>query len=229
MRSRLLICAFLALIPALALADRFEDDGALLFDGKNLDGWTRQGGKHAYAAVDGAVVGTSVQGEPNGFLCTDRVFTNFILTLEFFPDPKLNSGVQIRSNALDTEQTVEWTTASGEKKSKKIPAGRVHGYQVEIDPTPRAFSAGVYDEGRRGWLNDLKDNEPARKAFKPNAWNKLRIEANGPSIRTWLNGVPAADLTDDLTPAGFIGLQVHSAKEPGGQVKWRNIRLEELP
>ncbi len=106
----------------------------------------------------------------------------------------------------------------------------MHGYQVEIDPLARAWSGGIYDEGRRGWLNDLKENEPARKVFKPEAWNKFRIECRGDSIKTWLNGVPAADLKDGLTPKGFIALQVHGVGDNADprEVHWRNIRIQEL-
>ena len=107
--------------------------------------------------------------------------------------------------------------------------GRVHGYQVEIDPSDRAWSAGIYDEGRRGWLHNLEDNEAAREAFKQDEWNHYRILAVGDSIKTWINGIPAADLTDDMTPSGFIGLQVHgvgSDTEPL-QVRWRKLRIKE--
>ena len=144
--------------------------------------------------------------------------------------PALNSGVQIRSQYFDEAQT--FTIRQGDKeRSFNIPAGRVHGYQVEIDPSERAWSAGIYDEGRRGWLFNLENNEAARKAFKPNEWNTFRTVANGPSIKTWINDVPAADLTDEVTPKGFIALQVHGVgdrKDPL-QVRWKNIRLRELP
>jgi hypothetical protein len=114
--------------------------------------------------------------------------------------------------------------------TKAIPAGRVHGYQVEIDPSDRAWTGGIYDEARRGWLDDLGDNEPARRAFRPGEWNRLRIECRGDSIRTDLNGVRAADLTDALTPSGFIGLQVHGVGDRAEplEVRWRNIRLKPL-
>jgi hypothetical protein len=137
----------------------------------------------------------------------------------------LNSGVQIRSQCFDEDKTVE---VNGKKM--KIPAGRVHGYQVEIDPSSRAWTGGIYDEGRRGWLNDLKNNEAARKAFKADDWNKFRIECRGPSIKTWLNGVPAADLNDTVTPTGFIGLQVHGVgkREDPIEVRFRNLRIQEL-
>jgi hypothetical protein len=196
-----------------------------LFDGKSLDGWTQRGGAARYAVEDGVIVGTSVPNTGNSFLCTTRDYGDFILELEFKVDPNLNSGVQIRSHSFD-----KTTTATRDGKPVIIPAGRVHGYQVEIDPSDRAWSGGIYDEGRRGWLNDLTENEPARKAFRPGEWNKFRVECRGDSIKTWINDIPAADLTDDMTPSGFIALQVHGvgkAADPR-QVRWRNIRLQEL-
>ena len=122
------------------------------------------------------------------------------------------------------------TVESAGVKIKGIPGGRVFGYQVEIDPSDRAYTGGVYDEGRRKWLQDLSKNEPARKAFKPNEWNRLKIECKGDSIKTWLNGVPAASVTDNVDPKGFIALQVHGIgkKTDTLEVRWRNIRLKEL-
>lgn len=131
----------------------------------------------------------------------------------------------MRSECLDAPKTLEHNG-----KSITIPAGRVHGYQVEIDPSDRSWSGGIYDESRRGWLNDLKDNEAARNAFKPGAWNTFRIEAKGDSIKTFINGVPAADLHDAMTPRGFIALQVHGVGDRAEplQVRWKNVRIQDL-
>jgi len=183
-----------------------------LFDGKTLQGFKQLGGKALYKVEDGAIVGITVPNTPNSFLCTEKTYGDFILELELKVDPNLNSGIQIRSHSF-----------------KDYEKGRVHGYQVEIDPSHRAWSGGIYDEARRGWLDDLKDNAPARKAFKLDAWNHYRIEAVGDSIKTWVNGIAAADLVDSMTLTGFIGLQVHSTKsnEPL-TVRWRNIRIKDL-
>jgi hypothetical protein len=211
--------------PGASRADTAEDGWKDLFNGKNLDAWVQRGGHAKYTVEDGQIVGTCVANTGNSFLCTRRNYANFILELEFKVQKTLNSGVQVRSECFDEPKTVEF----GGKKIF-IAAGRVHGYQVEIDPSPRAWTAGLYDEGRRGWLVNLKGNEPARKAFKAEAWNALRIECNGDSIKTWLNGVPAADLKDAVTPTGFIALQVHTVgkKTEPMQVRFRNIRIKEL-
>jgi len=145
----------------------------------------------------------------------------------------MNSGIQIRSNSF-----------------KHYNNYRVHGYQVEIDTgtgayknspknlmadgqpapstAPRCWSGGIYDEARRGWVNDLTKNPVARNAFKQNQWNHYRIEAVGDRVRTWVNSVPAADLKDDMTSTGFIALQVHGSKNAGKKIKWRNIRIQDL-
>jgi hypothetical protein len=199
-----------------------------LFNGKDLDGWVRRGGEAKYTAEDGHIVGRSVPNTGNSFLCTTKTYRHFELELEFKADADLNSGVQVRSEYVEEGKTVK----SAGKEIKGGKGGRVFGYQVEIDPDVkknRMWTAGIYDEGRRGWLKDLKDNEPARKAFKPNEWNKLRIECRGDTIKTWLNGVPAAELKDDATPSGFIGLQVHAVgkKTEPLEVRFRNIRIKE--
>jgi hypothetical protein len=203
-----------------------------IFDGKTLKGWEQKGGEAKYEVKDGAVVGTTVPNTSNSFLCTKKRYADFILELEFKVDPGMNSGIQIRSNSF-----------------KDYRDYRVHGYQVEIDPlpskngsmnftadgkpvpegTPRSWSGGIYDEARRGWLNDLSRNEPARNAFKDRQWNHYRIEAIGDSIKTWVNGVPAADLKDDMTASGFIALQVHGLKGTEmHQIRWRNIKIQDL-
>jgi hypothetical protein len=179
----------------------------------SLTGWTRRGGDAVYELVDGVIIGETRPNQPNTFLCTDELFDDFILQLEFKVHNELNSGVQIRSNSYEQYRNY-----------------RVHGYQVEIDPSDRAWSAGIYDEARRGWLHNLQNNEQARAAFRKDDWNRLRIEARGSTFRTYLNDVPAALLIDGLTREGFIGLQVHGV---GGRtdpltVRWRNIRLRDL-
>ncbi len=187
----------------------------LLANPDGVDGLRQLGGKAKYEVRDGWITGTSVPAEPNSFLATEAEYGDFDLSYEFKVDPKLNSGVQFRSHSRPD-----------------FKKGQVHGYQAEIDPGARAWTAGVYEEGRRGWLQDLTANQPAREAFKQGEWNAVRIRAVGDSIRTWLNGVPAADLRDAGETAGFIAFQVHGVGNDqdkiGTQVQWRNIRIREL-
>ncbi|WP_424278294.1 3-keto-disaccharide hydrolase [Eudoraea sp.] len=182
-----------------------------LFDGETLNGWTIKGGEAHYTVRDEIIVGSTVHDTPNTFLTTDRMYGDFILELDYKVDSTMNSGIQIRSNSFPHYRN-----------------GRVHGYQIEIDPSDRAWSAGIYDEARRGWLNTMDNNPKAQQAFKQNDWNHYRIEALGDTLKTWINDVPAAYLIDDKTSSGFIGLQVHSIGEDqkeGTEIQWKNIRI----
>ena len=183
-----------------------------LFNGKDLVGWKLLNGKAKYEVKNGEIIGTTVANEPNSFLVTEQNYGDFILTLEFKNESGMNSGIQFRS----------------ESKADYMN-GRVHGYQFEIDPSPRAWTGGIYDEARRQWLYTLEYNPAAKKAFKENEWNNVRIECIGNTLRTFVNGIPAAHLIDDMTPKGFIALQVHSISKPeeaGRQIRWRNIKLQ---
>ena len=184
----------------------------MLCNGENLDNWQVLNGSAEFQIQDGAIVGISALNTPNTFLATKETYSDFILEYEAMVENGLNSGVQIRS--LSTPDYGD---------------GRVHGYQIEIDASKRAWSGGIYDEARRGWLYNLEYNPEAKTAFKVNQWNKFRVEAIGNNIRVWLNGVQTVDLVDDMTPEGFIALQVHSVgndmEKVGKTVKFRNIRI----
>ena len=229
--TRHILTLVAATVMTASIAHAQSDGWVSLFNGKDLEGWEQHSGKAEYRVEDGdedgVIVGKTVPDTGNSFLCTKKKYGDFILELEFKVDPSMNSGIQFRSALYEKETTVEI-----DGKPKKFPADRVHGYQFEIDPSARAYTGGIYDEGRRGWLFGLKNNEAARKAFKQGEWNKARIECRGDSIKTFINDVPAADLKDGLTPEGIIALQVHGigkkTEAVGKEVMWRNIRIQEL-
>lgn len=213
MKSTILLIVNCMLFFTLASAQQKGHDGwKPLFNGENLNGWKQINGHAKFEAKDGEIVGTTVSGEPNSFLTTAENYGDFILELELFADPSMNSGVQVRS--LSSEGYMN---------------GRVHGYQIEVDPSERAYSGGIYDEARRGWLYPLDLNPAAKQAFKNNQWNRYRIECIGNTIRTWINDIPVAYLVDALTPSGFIALQVHAigeTEEAGKTIRWKNIRIK---
>lgn len=183
-----------------------------LFNGKDLSGWVQRNGEAIYEIRNGAIVGKTVLNTPNSFLCTEKNYSDFILEYQVKVDPRLNSGVQIRSESKPDYMN-----------------GRVHGYQIELDPSDRAWSGGIYDEARRGWLYPLDLNPSATSAFKQNEWNHFRVECIGTNIKTYLNGVDVANLYDEKTQSGFIALQVHSVgsnpDKAGIEVMWKNIRI----
>lgn len=186
-----------------------------IFNGRDLEGWKRLNGDAEYVVEEGVIIGETKRGAPNTFLVTEKVYGDIALEFEVMIDTFINSGVQFRSN------------------STNYMNGKVHGYQVEIDPSSRAWSGGIYDESRRGWLYPMELHPKGGKAFKPKEWNKIYVEAKGSEIRTWVNDVPAAYLIDDMTPTGFVALQIHSIPDrpefQNRKIKWRNIKIMENP
>lgn len=175
-----------------------------LFDGKTLAGW-REVGDATWTVEDGQLVG-AVGGGKQSFLVTEKEYADFVLDVDVRNELPGNSGIQVRSH--------------------QDAKGVVFGNQIEIDPSARAWSGGLYDEGRRGWIADLAKDSAARAAFKRGEWNHYRIECVGPHVRTWVNGTRCVDALDPLDDAGFIGLQVHSGKDT--KVRFANFELREL-
>lgn len=165
-----------------------------LFEDLGPEAWMIRGGKARFAMVNGELIGSSVPDSPNTFCTTAERYGDFELVYEVLVDGELNSGVQVRSEVVGGSDNRD---------------GGLTGYQVEIDPSARSFSAGIYDERGRGWLHPLHAAEYARRAFRPGEWNRFRVVARGPVIRTWINGVPAAEVYDAARAEGHIGFQVH--------------------
>ena len=224
MRGWMNVGAALAALAGAGALAAGECTMTALFDGKSIEGWKIRSGIATYRVEDGAIVGTTVEGSGNTFLCTERDYGDFVLEFEVKCDPALNSGVQIRSHAYDKDTEV---TIEGRKR--KHAADRVFGYQVEI--AANGTAGRVYDEARRGrWLDEPEPSAEAKAAFKPEDWNRYRVIAQGDRIRTFVNGVPVAEVRDGTDATGFIGLQVHGIKKGTGpfSVRWRNIRIREL-
>ncbi|MDR2429834.1 MAG: DUF1080 domain-containing protein [Puniceicoccales bacterium] len=210
-----------------------------LFNGKDLDNWVKRGGNAPFTVEGDEIVGTFVPKTANTFLCTGRNYGDFILELEFNAHPDVNSGVQIRSDDAPGERILEgYPPLAGKKPAKKIriQGNHVSGYQVEIEPR-HGRTAGLYDENRRnGWAYPTPDIakdyvKKIRSIEKPGTWQKLRVEAAGDTIRTYLDDVLCADLTENLpTKTGFIALQVHSSsqRDAGKKIRFRNIRIKDL-
>ncbi len=173
-----------------------------LFDGRSLAGF-KPAGDGRWTVVDGELRGEGGTGA--GFLVSDASFADFFLELELKLEGG-NSGVQVRSHPGST--------------------GLLFGYQVEVDPSERGWSGGLYDEGRRGWLQTLEHHPEGRAAFKTGQWNRYRIECVGPSLRAWVNGVPTADLVDRADAEGRIGFQLHGGKQT--RIALRGVELRVL-
>ena len=215
-----------------------------LFDGSTLNGWVHLNGAHTYTVEDGAIVGRTVESSAamNSFLCSLREFDNFELELETMIDRVTNSGIQIRTAVRPMQ---------GNGKGNEYVPGRVFGPQVEIRRSYKGQPATglLYGEALgTGWLSSKQKIDEGHPHFVNEGWNKLRIVAEGPRIRTWVNGQLVEDLINEEVykthPKGFIGLQIHGLSErevnlPANAgsgvtvreplvIKWRKIRIRPL-
>ncbi|MCP5432478.1 MAG: DUF1080 domain-containing protein [Alphaproteobacteria bacterium] len=196
-----------------------------LFDGTSLQGWSQPTGWASYSAEDGAIVGRTPPGisHVSSFLCTDERFGDFELTLKVKIDDNFNSGVQIRTQT-----------------AANLPHGLVFGPQVEV--ATNGTAGNIYGEGLGvTWFGQKIDDPVKAAAFRRGEWNDYRVRTEGQRIRTWVNGTPIADMTDDVTglTEGRICLQVHAvipgfmpAPEAGPgpwEVRYKDIHIDTSP
>ncbi|MFT4541638.1 MAG: hypothetical protein ACI835_004099 [Planctomycetota bacterium] len=210
------LCCLLSLLLAPAVnglpaqvdrseAERKPAEFEALFDGSSLDGWSNPYEWGEAWVQDGEI---HLRSDRKFFLTSDRNFADFELEIEVhLPDGKANSGIMFRCH------------------SRK---NNVFGYQAEVDPSGRAWSGGLYDEGRRAWIAPLSGEGKAkqRAAYSHDQWNRYRIVCIGDWIRIWVNGVLTTDERDPLDQAGLIALQHHGEK--GKVYRFRNVRLKDL-
>jgi hypothetical protein len=208
-----------------------------LFNGRDLDGWN--GDERMWSVRDGVIHGETtpeVKAAGNTFLIRkDLVLRDFELKLSFRVSSINNSGIQYRSRHITEGKTAN--------------AWVVRGYQHEVrNGTKFPDVAGfIYDEGgKRGriclvgeqaeWVDGAKkvsgqliDQEGYAKLFRADDWNDVRIVAEGPRLRHYMNGTLTLDFTDapDLgSREGILALQLH-----GGAPMWvdfRDIQVRDL-
>jgi len=186
-----------------------------LFDGASLAGWdVRAGEEKWWKAADGMIVGGSLtESVPhNTFLATKDEFGDFELTFKIRirgGGGFVNSGIQIRSTRVPQSHEMK-------------------GYQVDAGP---GWWGKLYDESRRNKvIGEPKDGKALAAAIKEGEWNEYRIRAEGPSIRSWINGVAALGFVENdpaIPLTGLIGIQVHGGGK--AQVEIKDITLARLP
>ena len=175
-----------------------------IFNSKDLSGWTVHGTEKWY--VDNKeLVCESGPDKAYGYLSTNKAFKNFELTLKFKQEANGNSGVFIRSS---------------------IDGVKISGWQVEVAPAGQ-HTGGIYESYGRAWLIHPKPED--EKFLKTAAWNNLKIRVVNDEVTTWLNGHQMVNLKDEKIGKGegFIALQIHDGG--GIKVRWKKIKVKELP
>ena len=188
-----------------------------LYNGKDLNGWIPLGGHCSFEASGETIVGTCIQGSPSTYLSTVKSdYTDFIFTAELKWAVDSNSGIMFRALKKENNKGV-----------------MVYGPQAEMEgfkdyPDCRGWSGGIYGQSCGGWYYPLwlDAHSEARKALKKDGWNRITIEAKGDTVKTWINGIPAAHWKNNEYPKGFFALQVHQGQQ--GTILFRNIKVKEL-
>lgn len=190
-----------------------------LYNGRDLDGWTPRGGHCKFEAKGDTIIGTCVPGSPSTYLSTDRAdYGDFIFTAELKHEVDGNTGFMFRAATRP---------GTGKDKSREV----VFGPQCEVEAysKQRFWSGGIYGQSAGGWLYPmwLDAHRETREALNPQGeWNRITVEAQGDTIKTWLNAKPAAHWKTDLYEKGFFSLQIHAGKS--GKIHFRNIKVKEL-
>jgi len=189
-----------------------------LYNGKNLDGWHALGGHCTFDATPEAIIGKCVPGSPSTYLSTEKDdYTDFVFTAELKWLVDGNSGVIFRGKEKTEKRG---STAVG-------PQAEMEGF--EDHNGERGWSGAIYGQGYAAWIYPLwlEQHAAARKALKKDDWNRITVKAVGKNIKTWINGVPAANYMETHGyDKGFFSLQVHSGGN--GEIHFRNIKVKEL-
>lgn len=151
-------------------ADSPEDGFELLFNGRDLSGWT--GDTTGYQVVDGILV-----ANPEGNLYTEREFADFVFRFEFKLTAGANNGIGIRVP----------------------PDGKASRDGLEIQILDDSFEgfAAAQPWQRHGSVYGIV---PAHTGYLKavGEWNEEEIRVQGMRVRVTLNGTVIVDA--DLTP-----------------------------
>ncbi len=202
----MLRASLMTMILALSAAAQSPDTPWVsLFDGKDLNGWTKVG-QEKWEVVDGAIHGQGISGG-YGYLRTEKKYKDFEMSVRFRCDADINSGVfyhvDFKPGTADVSQ----------------------GLQFEIDTRLNHHTGGIYGDDRQ-WI--VWPAPELETVVRPNDWNDfvLKVQANRYIGR--LNGVVLVDFTDPTPKSfdGYIALQLHSGQK--GSMSFKDIFIRDL-
>ena len=201
------------------LNDQENSNGfKLLFNGKDLTGWTdKDGNEHkGYIVKDGTIVVEPKLG--GGNLYTADEYGDFIMRFEFKLTPGANNGLGIRSprgvNAAYNGMELQ-ILDNTEDKYKDLQDYQYHGSIYGVVPT------------KRGYLKPVGD------------WNYQEVIARGKQITVKLNGttIVDADIEKASTPKTMDGNEHPGLKRDkgfiafcghGDKLAFRSLRIKTL-
>ncbi|MCH2133491.1 MAG: DUF1080 domain-containing protein [Phycisphaerales bacterium] len=184
-----------------------------LFNGKNLDGWRgwfRDGStdlSQSYSVKDGVLV---CQGQPIGYIQTDRLYENYELIVEWRFDPEKgagNSGVLLRVIGED-------------KVWPNCIEGQLHSTHAGDIWNIGEFPMKADEERTRG-RNTKKAHESSEKPL--GEWNQYRILMDRGNLVLRVNDVVQNKATECREIPGRIALQ-----SEGAHIEFRRVTLRPI-
>lgn len=208
-------------------ADLVNDKEKVLFNGRNLSGWS--GDLTWWAVEDGALTAESTPEklcEKSNYLTwTGGKPADFQFDCDFKLSEDGNSGIQIRSESRPNFDTYGYQadmTGNGDL------IGYVYHHKHKL-VAERGEKVILSPDGTRT-ATRFADKETLLGHFKKEDWNHYRIVCNGRKITLFLNGVLMCEITDlsetGSVDQGIIALQMH--RGPPMKVQFRNITLKEI-
>lgn len=206
----------LALLVAICLSG-FPQKKQLLFNGKDLNGWTvffkDQGLDQTklFYVKDGILETT---GNPLGYAKTKKQYSDYELHVEWrWPENQGNSGILIHVNGPDLIWPAHY---QGQLKAGDAGDFVLHGVGESVTIRDTLFTSSVK-------VKPLirKENPSAEK--KSGEWNSMDVLAKGNKVIIKVNGVHQNTASNCSLTKGAIGLQAEGAK-----IQFRNIWLKEL-
>ena len=195
----------------------FSQKKEVLFNGKNLDGWSVfvadpsvDPAKFFYVK-DGLI---ETPGVPMGYLRTKKEFKNYRLHLEWrYPEIPTNSGVFVHTNGPD-----KLWPAHYQCQLKHLSAGDfiVHGEGVSA-----TIRDTIYTSTPKLKPVIAKDHPSSEN--NPGEWNSYDIVCKGNTIEVKVNGVLQNVARNCSITKGGIGLQAE-----GSKIQFRNISIEKI-
>jgi hypothetical protein len=189
----------------------------VLFNGKNLKGWTVFVTDSTIAPAgffyvkDGVI---ETPGVPMGYLRTAAEFSDYRLHVEWrYPEKPTNSGIFIHTRGADKMWPIHYQC-----QLKHQNAGDFIVQDVGLSATVRD---SVYLSTTA--VKPIAPKLGASSEKQPGEWNAADITCKGDSITFVINGVLQNQASKCSNTSGGIGLQAE-----GSKIQFRNIWIERL-
>jgi hypothetical protein len=214
--------AAFAQAPNTLSPQEIKEGWKLLFNGKNLDGWTFQPGSSEWKVQEGVIFPES---DKNGNLFTTEHYDNFVLRVEYRTTPDVNSGIYLRYTVRAPGEAPPPPPKDQPKaKGKKGPGAP--GYEINIrdsaarplNDSPAGFDTGSLMGGQKADKTEILSGQ----------WNRFEITVQGDHFIVVHNGKQILDAHDSKFANGSVGLQWAPHTLGGKNIQFRNIKLRRL-